>query len=517
MLKPISPRRNTTEPNMGPTHQAEQGRSLFGEILDWMLAPLLLLWPMSIAITYLVAKSIANAPFDRALDDNASVLAQQVKVVEGRVALSLPMPARDMLRADDTDSIYFQVLGNRGELLAGEEDLPLPGEDDSPAIGPVLLRNDHMRGQEVRVAYTWVNVPGAHVNKQADAKGVPYTQPALVQVAETLDKRSQLANEIVKGVILPQFVILPIAVVLVWFGLSRGIRPLAELQKRIRLRRPDDLSAIEAHTAPEEIAPLLNSFNDLLQRLEQNVSAQKRFIADAAHQMKTPLAGLRMQAELALREQDPKNIQRSLHLLAHSTERATRLINQLLALAKAESEVDSAARFHEVDLNELVRSTVAEWIERAMPKAIDLGVELAPYPIKIMGSDLLLHELLSNLLDNALRYSPAKSIVTVRVGLDAATHKALLEVEDNGPGIPHEERERVFERFYRVLNTNTDGSTDGSGLGLAIVREITSQHDADIHICEPRQGQGTRFLLQFPYLTLSHPPHSLVPSSDADH
>jgi two-component system sensor histidine kinase TctE len=493
----------------------EANRSLFGEILDWMLAPLLLLWPMSIAITYLVAKSIANAPFDRALDDSASVLAQQIKVVDHKVTLSLPIPARDILRADDTDSVYFQILGARGELLAGEEDIPLPAEDESPLPGLVQLRTDQMRGQEIRVAYTWVSLP-------PELSSGPSRQPALVQVAETLDKRAQLANEIVKGVILPQFVILPVAVILVWFGLTRGIRPLAELQRRIRLRRPDDLSAIETHSAPEEIAPLLHSFNELLQRLEQNVRAQKRFIADAAHQMKTPLAGLRMQAELAMRERDPQQIQRSLNLLAHSSERATRLINQLLALAKAESEVDSTARFHELDLNDLVRDTVADWLERAHLKSIDLGVELAPYPINIIGSDLLLHELLSNLIDNALRYSPAQSVVTVRVGVDAATHKALLEVEDNGPGIPAHERPLVFERFYRVLNQteSTVGNIEGSGLGLAIVREIAFQHDATVSIRDPHPQvtatgsvvdgaahtpQGTCFLIEFPYLSLTHP------------
>lgn len=189
-----------------------------------MLAPLLLLWPMSIAVTYLVAKSIANAPYDRALESSAIVLSQQLREVNGRVTLQLPISAREILRADETDNIYYQVLGTHGEFVSGDRDLPLPPEEDTGAGGPVQLRDDRIHGAEIRVAYTYVQQPG--------------DRPALVQVAETLDKRAQLANEIIKGVILPQFVILPLAVILVWFGLTRGLAPLNAIQERIRARSP---------------------------------------------------------------------------------------------------------------------------------------------------------------------------------------------------------------------------------------------------------------------------------------
>ncbi|MDB5836310.1 MAG: histidine kinase, partial [Caballeronia sp.] len=232
-------------------------RSLFGEILDWMLAPLLLLWPMSIAVTYLVAKSIANGPFDRALETDAYVLARQIAPVNGVAELRLPNATRDFLRADNVDSVFFQVLGTRGELVGGDADMPLPHDDDRPQPGIVEFRDDVLRGNDIRVAYTTV-------------EALTLSHPVLVQVAETLDKRSQLANDIIKGVILPQFVILPLAIVLVWFGLSRGLAPLHALQANIRARRPDDLSPLEASRAPPEIAPLVASFNDLLNRLEQN-------------------------------------------------------------------------------------------------------------------------------------------------------------------------------------------------------------------------------------------------------
>jgi two-component system, OmpR family, sensor histidine kinase TctE len=224
-----------------PPAEAEESirHSLFGEILDWMLAPLLLLWPMSIAITYLVAKSIANQPFDAALEDSVTVLAQQVKEVDGVLSSRLPGSARDILRADDVDSIYFQVTSPTGQIVDGDRELPAPPEDeDHGPSGKVHYRNDLIYGTQVRVAYAWVNL-------RPLAQGGGDHPHALVQVAETLTKRGQLANEIIKGVILPQFIILPIVLALVWFALARGLSPLAELQHRIRARNPDDLSPID--------------------------------------------------------------------------------------------------------------------------------------------------------------------------------------------------------------------------------------------------------------------------------
>ena len=275
-----------------------QQHSLFGEILDWMLAPLLLLWPMSIFLTYLVAQSIADRPYDRELGVVVRAIAQQASIDPPRgdglptVRLRMPSLAIELLRADDTGSVYFQVLGARGEFVAGDEGLPVP-DDAARLIGELQFRDETMRDEAVRVAYIWVALPG-----------VGEERAMLVQVAETLEKRSRLANEIIKGVILPQFVILPLAVVLVWFALSRGIKPLSRLQQRIRRRESSDLSPIDEREVPDEVVPLVRAINDLLSRLDQSIRTQKQFLADAAHQLKTPLAGLRMQAELAGREID---------------------------------------------------------------------------------------------------------------------------------------------------------------------------------------------------------------------
>ncbi|HEU0203999.1 MAG TPA: sensor histidine kinase N-terminal domain-containing protein [Burkholderiaceae bacterium] len=482
-----------------PWRVQQERRSLFAEILDWMLAPLMLLWPMSVTITFLVAQSIANAPFDRHLAESLELLAAHVRESGGKVSLQLPLPARDLLREDSVGDSYYMVLGLRGEFVAGDSELPIPPDDEQPAPGATRFRFEQLHGSEIRLAYTWVTIrptPGAAV-------------PVLVQVAETLDRRSRLANEIVRGVIVPQFIVLPVAVLLVWFGLTRGLAPLAALQSTIRGRRPDDLSPIRPEAAPDELRPLVESFNELLRRMAQNLAAQKRFIADAAHQMKTPLAGLRTQAELAQRETDAHELRRSLRQIAASTERATRLINQLLALARAEHQATDVAGFEQVDLGALARDVVRDWVPQALRQGIDLGVEVgeaadptadrkAPRAM-VAGLPLLLRELINNLVDNALRFTPRGGTVTVHV--KAGQRSVLLEVEDNGPGIPEAERGLVFERFYRVLGTKVDGS----GLGLAIVREIAAQHEAIVRLaanprCTDPAQPGTLVTVEFVHI-----------------
>jgi two-component system sensor histidine kinase TctE len=479
-----APRNRADAVETEPEEQSQ--RSLFGEILDWMLVPLLLLWPMSIAITYLVAKSIANQPFDRALDDATTVLAQQVKEVNGKVVAPLPGVARDILRADDVDHIYFQIVGPRGEIVEGDAEMPPPSiEDEKPQPGSVHFRDDILRGSEVRIAYIYVDARRMRSGRETSQEA----PLALVQVGETLEKRVQLANEIFKGVIVPQFIILPLALALVWFALTRGLSPLAELQQRIRDRRPDDLSPIESGQVPEEISPLVRSLNDMLERLSQTIHMQKRFIADAAHQMKTPLAGMRMQSELALRETNQEEIHRSLEQLSKSSQSATRLVNQLLALARAENQTPEAKSFELLELSEVARNVVQDWVQASFARRIDLGFEQPGHAVMVRGNPLMLREMLSNLIDNALRYTPPSGSVTVRVRTVDGQKLALLEVEDTGPGIPPAERSHVFERFYRILGSNTEGS----GLGLAIVREIAQQHNADVDIFHNPHSHDPKF------------------------
>ncbi|MDD2711998.1 MAG: sensor histidine kinase N-terminal domain-containing protein [Simplicispira sp.] len=477
--------------------QREQ-RSLFGEILDWMLTPLLLLWPVSLALTWLVAQGIANKPFDRALEYNAHALAQLITVRGGKAQLNLPQPASEILRADDSDTVYYQVTGPRGELLSGERALPLPPTDDKPA-GEVLLRDAELRGIDIRMAYIWVRLPGR------DGKR------ALVQVAETREKRSVLATEIIKGVMLPQFVLLPLAVLLVWLALARGIQPLNQLEERIRARSPDDLSPLDHRTVPLEVAPLVASVNDLLTRLNDSLATQKRFLTDAAHQLKTPLAGLRMQADLAQREgTSTEELKRSLQQIGHASIRATHTVNQLLALARAESSSMQKA-FVPCDVARLTIEVVRDSVPRALEKHIDLGYDGAQPGdpgVWVDGNPTLLKELVRNLLDNAMNYTPSSAekpgVVTARVLADPFGRMLVVQVEDSGPGVPEAERELIFQPFYRALGTGAEGS----GLGLPIVQEIARQHGADLVVDDAHPGKvppGACFTLRLPARAMDGP------------
>ncbi len=287
-------------------------------------------------------------------------------------------------------------------------------------------------------------------------------------------------------------------------ALTRGIRPLEELQRRIRRRESSDLSPIPERGVPDEVAPLVRSINDLLQRLDKSVATQRHFLADAAHQLKTPLAGLRTQAELAAREidggrGDPAAMKHSLRQIALSSQRAAHMVNQLLAMARAE---DSGERLRRqwVDLGAVTRAVVRDFVPRAIERRIDLGYEgpegvpattgTDPGGARVLAEPVLLGEMVRNLVDNALRYTPEGGVVTARVLPEPGGQAVVLQVEDTGPGIPPAERELVFQPFYRSI----EAPVDGSGLGLAIVMEVAQRHGASVSLADarPRSGDTAR-------------------------
>ena len=438
-----------------------------------MLAPLLVVWPLSIAVTHYFATNVANYPYDQALREQVMAIARQVKFVSGQPEIALPGAARAFLRSDEVDSVYFHVLGPGGKVIAGDSELSAIPDGDEPETiepGEVYFRDDESTGQDLRVAFMFVG----------DAI-LPRERWALVEVAETLEKRSQLSNKIIASVILPQFVIIPLAVVLVWFGLTRGLRPLTRLRELIEARREEDLSPITAIRVPEELQPLTDAFNSMLMRMQRNMDGQRRFISDAAHQMRTPLTGLKMQAQLAAREDDPKQLRYALQNISTSVDRAAHLVNQLLSLARAEASELSAQVMEPLELERLLNEIVGEWVMAARERLIDIGFE-ASGRVLILGNVFLLREMINNLLDNALRYTPEGGCVTARVFRKG--DKVVLEIEDSGIGISSEDASRVFDRFYRVEGTGVEGS----GLGLAIVREIALLHRAEATL-EPRPAE----------------------------
>jgi two-component system sensor histidine kinase TctE len=453
--------------------------SLFGEILDWMLAPLLLVWPISIAVTHHIADQIANQAFDHVLAEHVGRIVRDLRVTPDGVAVVLPPSAPAPTLEDETDRQYFQLTVAGGEFIAGFAELPSLRGGDENAPGAVHFRNDNLLGEPVRIAYQLLPSP-------SDAR------PLMVQAAETRKQRKALSSRIISGVLLPQFAIIPLAVVLVWLGFSRGLRPLGRLCQRIRDRRADDLSPINLRTVPEELQPIVAAFNDMMVRLQDNLDAQQRFISAAAHQLKTPLTGLKTQIELALQEKDCAQLPDYLKRIAIGVDRASHLTYQLLQLARAEASHEKAAQKKEsVDLGDLAREVAMDCVPRALARDIYLGFEEAGQPMKIMGVPLLLREMIDNLIDNAIKYTPPGGTVTVRL---RAAGCWIVEVEDTGIGIAPEDRDRVFDRFYRVLGT----SADGSGLGLAIVREIVDLHEAGIEILPHPRDKGTLIRVSFP-------------------
>lgn len=314
----------------------------------------------------------------------------------------------------------------------------------------------------------------------------------MVQVAETRNKRDILAHEILFGMLLPELLLIVLIGLLVWFGVERGLRPLSTLQREISSRSHRDLSPLREQNAPHEVCALIRAMNDLLARLSEALSSQQRFIADAAHQLRTPLAGLKTQTELALRQDELAEVRQTLQQIHTATGQSTHLVNQLLSLARAEPGASRAPATETINLSELARDATTEWVPRALARNIDLGFDAAPHAAYIEGNALLVMEMLRNLLDNAIRYTQSAGQVTVRVA--AERDRVLLSVEDNGPGIPQAERERAFESFYRVLGTGTEGC----GLGLSIVREIADSHDAEVRLGPGASGSGTLAYVAFP-------------------
>jgi len=462
---------------MRQTEKQHRQTSLFGEILDWMLTPFLILWPISMAIEYSIAYSVAATAYDRELKDSLIVLSRQLSFDGGRLDFSLPPPALAMLQARGSDETMYQVRDLKNNVVAGDHRLPMVEFSADLEPRTTYFRDDHVgNSEDVRVAYMFAQIQGL-------------TGAILVQVAETDARRVHLASEISSAVLSAQFLILPIALLMVSLGLAKGIAPLDELRQKIRDRKPQDLSPIDPAEAPEEVRPFILSINDLMARLDASLKAQQRFVADAAHQMRTPLAGLKTQAELALRQRDSLAIEHTMRQIVVGADRAARLVNQLLALALADSEAPAAMR--RLDLDRLTLDVAREWVARAMEKRIDLGFEAAPAPCYVEGNEVLLRELLGNLIDNAIRYTGNGGRVTARV---IAGDTVTLEVEDNGIGIDAPDRERVFERFYRVLGTETEGS----GLGLAIVRTIAEVHRASVVLDPNPNGRGSVARVFFP-------------------
>lgn len=449
-------------------------------LLVWLLVPLIALFGARSAYTYFVtAPDLSIRVYDRDLVQLARSLTPHIMFdSEGVPSLSLSEMSSQILITDDNDKIYFTVRDNAGKVLAGNEQLIPP--DNYPGIrGQPVFFDSNVNGERVR-AVTFSLAPSVNRTDRF----------VTVSFAETLGKRKILAKEIFNSSLLPQAMLILLAPLVVWIGISKGMLTLSTLQRDLEKRSHLDLSPVDASIAPEEIRPMINTVNDLMARVKQVLEGQSRFVADAAHQLRTPLAGLHTQLELVSRQTSLESVRTELKPLTTGCDRMCRLVNQLLVLARSDHESSQAQEFARIDLNVLVADVSKDWVSEAYRKKIDLGFAGASSPSMVMGNLQLIKELVANLIDNAIRYTPQGGHVTTRVVVNPPT----LIVEDSGDGIPLEERQKVFERFYRVLGSRADGS----GLGLAIVREIAQAHQASVQLDAGTNGQGTLVQVIFP-------------------
>jgi two-component system sensor histidine kinase TctE len=437
-------------------------------LLKWLVLPILVFNLLAASLTYLLAWTPAQLAFDQGLLDAATGMAARLREEDGRLRVDAPAAAARLLGAGAPDASWFVVRLRSGEVIAGDPAFPRPG-----AAGAV--RDASIHGQPVRAAT--VLVPSAQ-------------GPVEVGVARTLVQRQQVRAAILRALVLLEVLFSLALVGLVWFSVGNGLAPLARLRARLDARGSGDLAPLDDAGMPRELAPLVSAFNALLERIAAGSRAQDDFRANVAHQLRTPLAGLRLQLELiAGRHRDDLETGKVVALLLAANERMIRQANQLLSLERAGPDRLARTRLAPLDLADIVAEAVQPFVEQAARKDIDLGFELAPS--LVAGDRHMLRDLVDNLVDNALRYTPEGGTVTVQ--LRATEEGVLFAVEDSGPGIPPEKRAQVFQRFVRL-----DQHSSGSGLGLAIVRDIAALHGATVALGGGPGGRGARFTVRFP-------------------
>jgi two-component system sensor histidine kinase TctE len=450
---------------------AEGTPSIRRRLLLLLLAPLSLLLGLGVFIDYLSGTSPIRTAYDRALREDALAIAAHLRDEDGngRIDADLPPQAVAVLRADSVDSIYYAVRDADGTLVSGDGDLPTePPRGDNPSF-----RDIQFRGEPIRIGSYATRVGNAAVT---------------IAIAETTRKRVAATTRILTSIVLTDLLQLAGTLLLVWLGVRYGLRPLRDLGAQIRQRSARDLAPLDA-PVPIEVQPLVNALNNLFDTVRAAAHSQQQFLANAAHQLRTPLTGIIAQLELLARDPAGAAIREQLLDLHQGSRRLAHTANQLLALARAEPTANTQDQFHELDLAALAGDGVADHLDRSLAEQIDLGADAQP--ARVFGSAWLLRELLANLIDNALSYTPAGGNVTVRCGRVGAG--AFLEVEDDGPGIPADERARVRERFYRLPGSRGNGC----GLGLAIVEEIARAHEAKLSIDDGPGGHGTRVRIEF--------------------
>lgn len=437
--------------------------SLQRQLLLWLLLPQLALWAGGGLLTYRIALSYAEKGIDQSLTQSVRALARQVKPVGSGLLIDFPRAAQDVLEQDPKDRVSYMVSSPPGKFLLGNQQLPQPTE--APRLGgePVFY-GAQLDGRPIRIVALDLSY--------GDAKA---PQTLRVQVGKSLAVQQRIASELIADLLAPLLALGVLLSLLVHGGIQRGLAPLTRLTAQLENRSINALSPIGMTQSPREVHALVDAINGLLEEVARSVHQEKRFLNDAAHQLRTPLAGLISQVELAQREATDPSLAERLAKVHTGAERSAHLVHQLLTLARTEAQAHRVP----IDLAALAREVAREWTPRALAAGMDLGYE-GEHKLIFEGDALQLREALSNLIDNALRYTPAGSTITLRLQRDpSGIH---LAVEDNGPGLGPDDMGHVFQRFWR-------GSPlpGGCGLGLAIVQEIAHRHGgtARVEAVEP--------------------------------
>lgn len=469
------------------------GISLARQLLLWVLLPQLVLWLAGGIASYQLASRYTEQAIDTSLLQASRSLARQLKPIGSGLLIDFPRAAQDILEADPSDRYYYMVSSPPGKFILGNQLLPAPRVFGEPSVNTPYSEYIRLQrsptpkssageGAPMRMVSLYLNI-GEHDHNP---------QSLLVQVARSSTNRQELAQRILVDMLLPLSSLMLLMTVIVWLGIRAGLAPLARLLQQVEGRAPMDLTPLQLSSAPKEVWSLVRALNTLLQTVRDNVAHQKRFIGDAAHQLRTPLAGLKSQTEIALNSTQDPDLRKRLERVHESAIRSAHVVTQLLTLARAEPESTLTHDLHDVNLNTLAQDVTATLVPRALKAGIDLGMEAntTSASLHIQGNALLLREALMNVIDNALHYAGAQAQVTVRTFSNANT--LGLEVEDDGPGIASDQLDRVFERFVRATDVGS-----GCGLGLPIVKEIIERHGGQVHLLAV-QPHGLKVRMAWP-------------------
>ncbi|WKB52825.1 sensor histidine kinase [Eleftheria terrae] len=443
-------------------------QSLRRYLLAWIVAPIALFVVFDTVSLYRRALASIHLAYDRSLLASARSIGELLRLEGGALKVEVPYAALEIFEASNNARMYYRIDGFKGEFLSGFEDLPryrgrIPQQTAYPAL--VDFYDADFRGQTVRMAALLQPVA------TTGARGM-----ALIQVAETLEVREKLAREILLDTLLRQALLITVVALVAWIVVTRALQPVESLRRQLLSRSAEDLSPVQADDAPRELRPMVTALNQLMQRLQRLVGHQLRFVRDASHQLRTPLAVLKTQVQNG--QSGHVSPADTLQAMGETVDRAIALANQMLALAKVE-QVHGEGQSEWLDLSEVVGEVALDLSPLIVDKALDFELVAEPAPVR--AHHWMLRELTRNLLHNAIRETPPCGLLQLRV--TRTPQQVRLLVRDSGPGISAAQREHLFEPFH------TTHPNSGSGLGLTICREICQALGAEIELLN-RSEQG---------------------------